>query len=148
MKNPVEKSRQKHVRLIYPVVLYLAIAISPVFAAGSDDVRSLAPVSDMSGIILAKATQSDNSYLDALSEEADSTASVSPKPEQGGKYRENLAKMETLIRDKRSSTYGFYKKLTPENKTRIFELYAADDSGTEARLTHIQKQVLDLYLQQ
>ena len=83
-------------------------------------------------------------YLDALSEEAESSSKVSASQHDDA-YFKAKEKMEEFLKTKKPSTYKFYKKLTPKKQARVFEHYNADKSDTDTRLTHLKKQVMDAY---
>jgi len=124
--------------LIFPLTV-----IRPSFAADDDYLRSL---NDESNGLSNTTTTSgkSNNYLDALSEEAESSSKVSTSQHDDDYYKA-LKKMEEFLKTKKPSTYKFYKKLTPKKQTRVFEHYSADKSDPDARLTHLKKQVMDAY---
>lgn len=87
-------------------------------------------------------------YLDALAVEAESTANVVTSNELDPAEQKQFKKMESLLETERPSTYKFYSKLYPKNKERVFRIYVNDKSGPSDRLSHLQKQVMDLYFNQ
>lgn len=87
----------------------------------------------------------DDGYLDALSEEAESSAHVRGAEKHDEAYYDNQKKMVEMLKLERPSTYKFYTKLTPKNKTRVFEKYMTDDSDLDNRLSHLQKHIMDMY---
>ncbi len=98
------------------------------------------------GILLSVSSQSlANDYLDELASEAQSTAVVNQKSQLSSTEKKQLRKMEDLLRTEKPSTYKYYAKLDKKKKQRAFKAYADDQSGSEERLHHLQKKVMDLY---
>jgi hypothetical protein len=79
-------------------------------------------------------------YLDEIEAEAEvSTKEKLPQPNKESQRK----KLETLLKNQQPGTYAFYKKLTPVNKLEVVKSYKESD-----KLTHIKKQIFDLYFAQ
>lgn len=89
-----------------------------------------------------------NDYLDELASEAEATANVSPDKPLDASEQEQFKKMEALIKDKKPSTYRFYRKLSTKNKERAFKYFSNDSSKMKKRMSHLKKKVMDLYFNQ
>lgn len=87
-------------------------------------------------------------YLDELAVEAEATASVSKQSKLGPSDKQQMQKMESLLKEQKPSTYKYYVKLTKKNKVRAFENFSNDQSDRKSRLSHLQKKVMDLYFEQ
>ena len=133
-----------HITALLPTVLCL-ITVSPAFAADDTYLRALEGESGNNRSSSTASSKSESSYLDALSDEAESSAHVQINDQHDEAYYNNQKKMVEMLKLERPSTYKFYTKLTPKNKTRVFEKYIADDTGTDDRLSHLQKNIMDLY---
>ena len=94
----------------------------------------------------------DENYLEALEAEAADSAKLNSK-NSGNKDGANKApsvlnkkefqEFESELQNSRPTTYRFYKKLQPEDKTAVFYIYKKDHTFTRA-----SKIVLDLYFAQ
>lgn len=87
-------------------------------------------------------------YIDELAVEAEATASVSKQNRLSSSDKQQMQKMETLLKEQKPSTYRYYVKLTKRNKVRAFEQFVDDQSDSKKRLSHLQKKVMDLYFEQ
>ena len=125
--------------------LFCLTAASQTFAADNDYLRALEGESAGNRSSSTTSSKSGNSYLDALSDEADSSAQVHSGETHDESYYKNQQKMVETLRLEKPSTYKFYTKLTPKNKIQVFEKYSADSSDTDSRLSHLQKIIMDLY---
>ena len=125
--------------------LFCLAAASQAFAADDDYLRALEGESGGNRGSSTPSSKSGNSYLDALSDEADSSAQVHSGETHDESYYKNQQKMVETLRLEKPSTYKFYTKLTPKNKIQVFEKYNADSSDTDSRLSHLQKIIMDLY---
>jgi len=90
-------------------------------------------------------------YLDDLSIEAESTAKVPSavpnKEKRAGIPNLDMNKMESLLQGSRPSIYLFYSRLGITAKNQIFKSYKADKSSSHKQLIHLQKNVLNHYLE-
>lgn len=91
-------------------------------------------------LLLAPLLVSAEDYLDALSAEANATATL-----RTGKGKKELIDMENLLQTKLPSTYKFYVKLTDPNKQQVLKEHL--EIGYKD-LSKTSKKVLDLYLVQ
>lgn len=87
-------------------------------------------------------------YLSELANEAEATANVVTSSQLDSAEQQKFKKMEALLETERPSTYTFYKKLYPKNKERVFKYFENDESSQNDRLSHLQKQVMDVYFSQ
>lgn len=127
------------------LITFSLITVSPVFAADDAYLRALEGESGGNRSSSTGSSKSGDSYLDALSDEAESSAHVHSGEEHDEAYYENQKKMVETLRLERPSTYKFYTKLTPKNQVRVFEKYSLDDADTNERLSHLQNHIMDLY---
>ncbi|MCK4586022.1 MAG: hypothetical protein KAU29_01690 [Gammaproteobacteria bacterium] len=125
--------------------LFCLTAANQAFAAEDDYLRALEGESGSNRSSGTASSKSGDSYLDALSDEADSSAQVHSGKTHDESYYKNQQEMVETLRLERPSTYKFYTKLTPKNKIQVFEKYSADDSDTGDRLSRLQKIIMDLY---
>ena len=103
----------------------------------------------MAGFLLCVSGQVfANDYLDALSSEAESTASIKKNSQLDSTEKEQIQKMESLLQAEKPSTYKYYVKLDRRKKVRAFKSFEEDQSVSEERLHHLQKKVMDLYFSQ
>ena len=151
MKNTaLKKTRINRTTPLHPatsgaVLIFLLAAINPSFAADDDYLRSLESESNNSRSATTNPSGTGNNYLDALSDEAESSSKVSTGAQHDEAYFREMKNMEELLKNKKPSTYKFYKKLNPKKQARIFEHYMADNSDSDTRLSHLKKQVMDTY---
>lgn len=89
-----------------------------------------------------------NDYLNELASEAEATANVSRKSQLNAAEKKQQKEMETLLSEKKPSTYKFYVKLNTKNKQYAYEQWVKDQSKSDERLHHLQKKVMDLYFSQ
>jgi hypothetical protein len=127
---------------LLPIAMICLVAISnPAFAADDSYLRSLAAEASSETHSAAKDRDSGNSYLDELSIEAEASASTGAGKNPAA--NKAVMKMEQLLRSKTPTTYKFYTKLSPNDKAQVFKHYDSDPS--DRRLSHIQKNIMDLY---
>ena len=82
-------------------------------------------------------------YLDALSQEADSTSSIAKAaPSESSS---DMSEMETKLKVQKPATYKFYLRLAQDDKKTVFATYNSNAASERERITHIQKKVMDLY---
>jgi len=94
----------------------------------------------------------DDSYLDALEKEAESSAHFNEngsavddqqKPKAVSKLnKKEMMQFETELKTTRPATFRFYKKLDPQDKSAVFAAYKEDH-----KMTHASKTVFDLYFE-
>lgn len=148
MKKTAQTKNLWFPRLTTPLLTLLClstfslIAASPIFAADDAYLSALEGESGSS----SASSKSGDSYLDALSDEAESSSKVQSGEKHDEAYYENQKKMVETLRLERPATYKFYTKLTPKDKARVFEKYSTDEAETDDdRLSHLQKFIMDLY---
>jgi hypothetical protein len=127
------------------LITFSIITIGPTYAAEDAYLRALKDESGGNSSSSTTSSKSGDSYLDTLSDEAESSAQVHSGEQHDETYYENQKKMVEMLRLERPSTYKFYTKLTPKNQVRVFEKYNADESDTGDRLSHMQKHIMDIY---
>lgn len=79
-------------------------------------------------------------YLEEI--EAEAPVSTSNKVIKSNEMTDTK-RLETLLKNQQPGTFVFYKKLSPENKEAVVKSFKKDD-----KLTHIKKQIFDLYFAQ
>lgn len=127
-------------------LICLLFAVScPGLAANNNYLHALEAEADNSSNKTTNTPAAGNNYLDALSAEAASSSSIVTTDQHDDAYYQALEKMAALIKDQKPSTYKFYEKLSPDDQSRVFDDYRADDSTPDQRLSHVQKRVVDLY---
>ncbi len=145
----MEKTAPKELYLcprVYTLLLaFSLITVSTAFAADDAYLSALEGESGGNHSSSTTSSKSGDSYLDALSDEAESSANVHTGEQHDDAYYENQKKMVEMLRIERPSTYKFYTKLTPKNKARVFEKYNTDDADTGDRLSHLQNHIMDIY---
>ncbi len=95
------------------------------------------------------AMAADDDYLKALESEADDTGSLTTKQTNNSqaassnsgnnKAKENF---EKLLEFELPSTYKFYKKLNPNDQSKVVRLY-----GKEKKMSSASKLIFDLYFE-
>ncbi|WP_455222365.1 hypothetical protein [Kaarinaea lacus] len=100
----------------------------------------------------ASAIAVDDTYLDALEAEAESSAHFNEngsaiddqKKSEGGLKlnKKEMMRFETELKSARPATYRFYKKLDQQDKAAVFVIYKKDH-----KMTHASKTVFDLYFE-
>lgn len=110
--------------------------------------KYVAPLLMGVGISLLSFPLLADEYLDALAQEAEVTASVSANNRLDPQQQEQMQQMEILLSDTFPATYKFYEKLYPKNKERVFKEFAADDSDTRKRMSHVKKVIMQTYFDQ
>jgi hypothetical protein len=111
--------------------------------ANSESFRRKTPRLPLFGLCLwlaSIATCPQASYLDEIEAEAEiSTKDKLAQPKQETERK----KLESMLKNQQPGTYAFYKKLTIINKAEVIKSYKAAEN-----LTHIKKQIFDLYFAQ
>jgi hypothetical protein len=129
---------------IATMICLLAIS-KPSLAADDDYLRSLENESTNSRTSTTNTSGSSSNYLDALSAEAEASAKVATGDQHDEAYYKKMKKMEAVLEEKKPSTFKFYKKLTPKKQALVYDHYAADESDSGDRLSHLQKKIMDIY---
>ncbi len=124
------------------VNLFFIFATGPALATGDNYLSELE--NEAGNDVSPPKPSTSDSYLDALSTEAEASAHVPINTGNTGPSKEQLA-LEKLLQKEKPTTFKYYKKLNRRDKAAVVELYRTDNADTSAKFDHLRKKILDLY---